>query len=114
MLNIHTCDLLVAAEEALHPPVDITPDGLRHWHTHTLRHRLPMVREALRIAHEGGDIDQAIYLVDQALEDHPTAPIPPTRSETARAWVRNRFKNQGNPLHPPPVRAWLDSWRRVR
>lgn len=114
MLNIHTCDLLISTEEALRPPDSTTPDGLRYWHTHTLRHRLPMVREALRIAHEGGDIELATYLVDQAMEDHPAAPAPPTRSEAARAWVRNRLKNRESPLHPHPARAWLNSWRRIR
>lgn len=114
MLNIHTCDLLVSTEEALRPPDNTTPDGLRYWHTHTLRHRLPMLREALRIAHEGGDIELATYLVDQAMEDHPATQTPPARSEAARVWVRNRFRGQGHPSHPHPVRAWLSARRWAR
>ncbi|MGW5879704.1 hypothetical protein ACWFMI_24440 [Nocardiopsis terrae] len=106
MLDTHTCDLLAAAEEALHPPAHLPPRLAGRWHSRTLRHRLPLVREALRIAHQDGDLELATYLIDQAITDHPTAST--SWGAAARTWARTRLRPRDNPRHHP-LAAWLES-----
>ncbi|WP_017590283.1 hypothetical protein [Nocardiopsis ganjiahuensis] len=74
MLDIYTDDLLTVAEEALQPPAHLTPAQLAEWHAHTLRNRLPLIREALRITREERDCELATDLVNQAIAEHPNPP----------------------------------------
>ena len=74
MRDIYSRDLLTVAEEALQPPAHLPPPELAVWHSHTLRHRLPLIRQALRIAHEEGDAELATQLIDQAIAEHPNPP----------------------------------------
>ncbi|WP_017583073.1 hypothetical protein [Nocardiopsis valliformis] len=77
MRDIYTRDLLTVIDEALQPPVHLTPPELAEWHSSTLRNRLPLIREALRIAREEADAELATLLVDQAIADHPNPPCAP-------------------------------------
>ena len=72
MLDTHTETLLATVEEALRPPPHLTPGQLGNWYSHTLRNRLPLIGDALRIAHQEGDAELATQLIDQAIADHPT------------------------------------------
>jgi hypothetical protein len=74
MHDIYSRDLLTVIEEALQPPAHLTPMQLSEWHAHTLRGRLPLIREALRLAHEENDAELATQLVDQAIAEHPNPP----------------------------------------
>ncbi|GAA1459274.1 hypothetical protein NE857_29735 [Nocardiopsis exhalans] len=74
MADIYTRDLFTVVEEALRPPAQLTPSELAEWHAHTLRNRLPLIREALRIANEQDDTELATLLVDQAIYEHPDLP----------------------------------------
>lgn len=80
MPDIYTDDLLTVVEEALQPPANLTPAQLAAWHAHTLRGRLPLIRQALRLAHEEGDAETATLLVDQAIYEHPNPNTHPTRA----------------------------------
>ncbi|GAA1101253.1 hypothetical protein NE857_01255 [Nocardiopsis exhalans] len=71
MHDIYTRDLLTVLDEALHPPAHLTASQLAEWHAHTLRNRLPLIREALRIAREEADAELATLIVDQAISEHP-------------------------------------------
>ncbi|MBQ1081916.1 hypothetical protein [Nocardiopsis sp. B62] len=75
MLDVGTRDLLAVAEDALTAPPHLTPAQLAEWHSHTLRHRLPLIQEALRGAREHGDAELAMQLIDQAIHDHPTTTV---------------------------------------
>ncbi|SIO89352.1 hypothetical protein [Nocardiopsis sp. JB363] len=77
MLGSEATDLLSAVEDALRPPTGADPGRLNRWHSHTLRHRLPMVREALRIVRQGADLEPAIHLLDQAIADHSDSIVLP-------------------------------------
>ncbi|WP_460778728.1 hypothetical protein, partial [Nocardiopsis nanhaiensis] len=79
MLDTCTGDLLTAVEDALRAPAHLTPHQLCEWHAHTLRNRLPLIRDALRIARTEDDAELATHLIDQAVADHPTCPVPPPR-----------------------------------
>lgn len=74
MIGIYTDDLLAVIEEALEPPAHLTASQLAEWHAHTLRHRLPLIREALRLAREERDSELSTRLVDQAVANHPNPP----------------------------------------
>ncbi|GAA1464841.1 hypothetical protein NE857_04175 [Nocardiopsis exhalans] len=74
MFDIYTDDLLTVLEEALRPPAHLSASELAAWHSHTLRNRLPLIREALRLAREEGDGELATGLVDQAIAHHPDPP----------------------------------------
>lgn len=74
MPDLYTDDLLTVIEEALQPPAHLTPSQLAAWHAHTLRGRLPLIREALRLARNERDCEQATGLVDQAIAQHPNPP----------------------------------------
>ena len=56
MIDARTTDFLVATEEALRFPAP----------TQALNRRLSLVREALRVAHEEGEIELATQLIDLA------------------------------------------------
>ncbi|GAB3732172.1 hypothetical protein [Nocardiopsis nanhaiensis] len=83
MLDTCTADLLTAAEDALRAPAHLAPQQLSEWHAHTLRNRLPLIRDALRIARQEGDAELATQLIDQAVADHPSCPVPPPRTAKA-------------------------------
>ena len=91
MLDAHTANLLSTVEEALRPPPHLTPGQLGDWYSHTLRNRLPLIGDALRIAHREGDTELATQLIDQAITDHPM----PDRADMAGPKM----------LLPPPVQA---------
>jgi hypothetical protein len=74
MLDIYAQDLLTVLDEALQPPAHLTVFQLAEWHSHTLRSRLPLIREALRLAREENDSGLATLLVDQAFAEHPNPP----------------------------------------
>jgi hypothetical protein len=74
MHDIYTRDLLTVIDEALRPPAHLTPSELAEWHSHTLRNRLPLIREALRIAQEEADAELATLMVDQAIFEYPNSP----------------------------------------
>lgn len=74
MHDIYTRDLLTVIDEALQPPAHLPPSQLAEWHAHTLRGRLPLIREALRIAREEADAEVATLLVDQAFAEYPNPP----------------------------------------
>lgn len=74
MHDIYTRDLLTVLDEALQPPAHLTASQLAAWHSHTLRHRLPLIREALRVAREEADAELATLIVDQAISEHPDPP----------------------------------------
>ncbi|GAA1116378.1 hypothetical protein [Nocardiopsis metallicus] len=74
MPDIYTDDLLTVAEEALQPPAHLTPAQLAEWHSHTLRKRLPLIRQALRLACEERDSELATLLIDEAITEHPDPP----------------------------------------
>lgn len=95
MHDIYTRDLLTAIDEALQPPAHLAPAQLSEWHAHTLRGRLPLIREALRIACEENEAELATGLVDQAKSDHPN----PTRTARARGGdgARMPIPSQANP-----------------
>ncbi|GAA1463647.1 hypothetical protein NE857_32155 [Nocardiopsis exhalans] len=77
MRDIYTRDLLTVIDEALRPPAYLSACELADWHSHTLRNRLPLIREALRIAHEEADAELATGIVDQAIAEHPDPPRVP-------------------------------------
>ena len=79
MLDTHTENLLATVEGALRPPPHLNPTQLGDWYSHTLRDRLPIIGDALRIAHQEGDTELATQLIDQAIADHPT----PDRADRA-------------------------------
>ena len=72
MLDTHTANLFATVEDALRPPPHLTPGQLGDWYSHTLRNRIPLIGDALRIAHREGDTELATQLIDQAIADHPT------------------------------------------
>ena len=74
MHDIHARDLHTVIVEALQPPEHLTPVQLAEWHARTLRGRLPLIREALRITHEQNDAELGALLIDQAMADHPDPP----------------------------------------
>ena len=74
MLDTYTGDLLAAAEDALQAPAHLTPRQLDEWHARTLRARLPLIREALRLAREEGGSELATQIIDQAVFEHPAPP----------------------------------------
>ncbi|GAB3712152.1 hypothetical protein [Nocardiopsis oceani] len=83
MLDTCTADLLTTAEDALRAPAHLTAPQLSEWHAHTLRNRLPLIRDALRLARTEGDAELATQLIDQAVADHPTSStVPPPRTAT--------------------------------
>ncbi|PWV52309.1 hypothetical protein [Nocardiopsis sp. L17-MgMaSL7] len=77
MLDTYTGDLLAAVGDALLPPARLTPQELAEWHAHTLRNRLPLIHEALRMAQEEDDAELATQMIDQAITDHPNLPAAP-------------------------------------
>ncbi|GAA1469353.1 hypothetical protein NE857_30805 [Nocardiopsis exhalans] len=74
MRDIYSRDLLTVIDEALQQPAHLTTSQMAEWHSHTLRNRLPLIREALRIAHEEADAELATELVDQAIANYPNPP----------------------------------------
>ena len=74
MSDIYTDDLLTGIDEALQPPAHLTSTQLAEWHSHTLRGRLPLIREALRLVRDENHAELATLLVDQAIADHPNLP----------------------------------------
>ncbi|MBQ1084144.1 hypothetical protein [Nocardiopsis sp. B62] len=94
MLDVGTRDLLAVAEDALTTPTHLTPAQVDVWHNHTLRNRVPLVLEALRIAREESDAEVAMQLIDQAIHDHPA----PTRVPGNRP-VAGTLPKPNNP-HP--------------
>ncbi|MGW5875079.1 hypothetical protein ACWFMI_00800 [Nocardiopsis terrae] len=74
MHDVYTRDLFTVIDNALRPPAHLTPVQLAEWHVHTLRNRLPQLREALRLAREENDAELATLLIDQAIADHPDPP----------------------------------------
>ncbi|MEU3020696.1 MULTISPECIES: hypothetical protein [unclassified Nocardiopsis] len=77
-MDINTQDLLATAEDAITAPPHLTRAQSDQWFNYTLRHRLPRVREALRIAREPGNTALAVEMIEQAIHDYP-APTSPGR-----------------------------------
>jgi hypothetical protein len=98
MLDVDTRDMLAVAEDALTAPTHLTPAQLDVWHNHTLRNRIPLVLEALRIAREESDAEVAMQLIDQAIHDHPA----PTRVPGNRP-VASAVPKQSDPCESLPV-----------
>ncbi|MEU3015864.1 hypothetical protein ABZ635_00515 [Nocardiopsis sp. NPDC007018] len=98
MLDIDTRDLLSCAGDALTAPRHLTPAQVDVWHNHTLRNRIPMVLEALRIAGDEGDAERAMALIDQAVHDYPA----PTRIPGNRP-VPGAVPRQTTPAQTFPV-----------
>lgn len=89
MFDVHTGNLLATVEDALCPPPHLTPAQLGDWYSHTLRNRLPLIGDALRIAYQEGDAEPATQLIDQAIADHPAPrPYPRRRSRLRRRGAR--------------------------
>jgi hypothetical protein len=105
MHDTYTRGLLTVIDEALQPPAHLTPSQLAEWHSHTLRGRLPLIREALRIAHEENDAELATQLIDEAVANHSTPTAPPSRTIPQPRTVRavRAVGGDGASL-PPPAR----------
>ncbi|WP_017545953.1 hypothetical protein [Nocardiopsis prasina] len=98
MLDIDTRDLLAVAEDALTAPCHLTPAQVDVWHNHTLRNRIPLVLEALRIAREESDGELAVRLIDQAIHDHPAPTRIPGNRPVARTVPKHKDSNPGLPV----------------
>ncbi|MEU3017710.1 hypothetical protein ABZ635_10010 [Nocardiopsis sp. NPDC007018] len=104
MLDIDTRDLLESAENALTAPGHLTPTQEDVWHNHTLRNRMPLVLEALRIAGDEGDAERAIALIDQAVHDYPAPTrIPGNRPVPGSRLLSRRHRADHDP--EPPTAA---------
>ncbi|WP_431872459.1 hypothetical protein [Nocardiopsis eucommiae] len=98
MLDIDTRDLLATAEDALAAPAHLTPAQVDVWHNHTLRNRIPVILEALRIAREDSDGELAVRLIDQAIHDHPSPTRVPGNRPVAGKVPKDKDSNPGLPV----------------
>ncbi|PWV52841.1 hypothetical protein [Nocardiopsis sp. L17-MgMaSL7] len=98
MLDIDTRDLLATAEDALAAPTHLTPAQVDVWHNHTLRNRIPVILEALRIAREESDGELAVRLIDQAIHDHPAPTRVPGNRPVAGTVPKHKDSNPGLPV----------------
>ncbi|MEU3016678.1 hypothetical protein ABZ635_04680 [Nocardiopsis sp. NPDC007018] len=102
MLDIDTRDLLESAENALTAPGHLTPAQVDVWHNHTLRNRIPLIQEALRIAREEGDAERAMALIDQAVHDYPAPTrIPGNRPVPGSRLLAQRHRADHDDPEPP-------------
>ncbi|MFE9246324.1 hypothetical protein [Nocardiopsis sp. NPDC006938] len=106
MLDIDTRDLLACAGDALTAPGHLTPAQVDVWHNHTLRNRIPMIQEALRIAREEGDAERAMQLIDQAVHDYPAPTrIPGNRPVPGSRLLSRRHRADHLDDPEPPTAA---------
>ncbi|GAA1092467.1 hypothetical protein [Nocardiopsis metallicus] len=101
MPDIYTDDLLTVIDEALQSPAYLNPSQLAEWHSHTLRGRLPLIREALRLAREENDAELATLLIDEAISEYPNPP------RAVRAVGGDGASLPVAPQESPPVEAEL-------
>ncbi|QVJ00767.1 hypothetical protein KGD82_19945 [Nocardiopsis eucommiae] len=107
MLDIATRDLLATAEDALAAPAHLTPAQVDVWHNHTLRNRIPLILEALRIAREQSDAERAMQLIDQAIHDYPAPTrVPGNRPVAGTVPKLNKPHSESLPV-PEPVLCTL-------